>query len=108
MILNNIEVKIILRWYDENTKNRFGDNIFYIGEENSIFQKLDKIKNNKGESEIYFSYSELNILKNWSNSNFGLYEEKNLIKKIDKELEKSKKDLLNFIKGSIKKTDNEN
>lgn len=103
MILNNLEIKIILRWFEENTKNRFGDNIFFIGEENSIFNKINKLRDIKNETDVYFSYTELNILKNWSSSNLGLYEEKQLINKINTEINKSKEELLKYVKESKKK-----
>ena len=106
MRLNFIEIKLIEKWYEINTRNRFGDNIFYIGEETSIIDKINKKKkdfnsNKEIEVDIDFSYTELSVLKNWSESCDGIYEEEGLIKKIEKELKISKDNLLDFIRKKI-------
>jgi|GEM_PF-1593305 hypothetical protein len=106
MKLNFIEIKLIEKWYELNTRNRFGDNIFYIGEETSIIDKINKKKkdfnaNKEIEVDIDFTYTELSVLKNWAESSDGIYEEERLIKKIEKELKISKDNLLNFIRKKI-------
>lgn len=97
--LTPIEVKLIRKWFEQETVGHFGDGDFTIGEEQSI---LDKIKtNNKNQQDfivVNFNLTELEILNIWSARSFGIYEENALKEKIKTALEKEKKQFLQRIK----------
>jgi len=90
IVLNKIEADLIKNWFGYEYNGHFGDGAFSIGEEASIIQKL-KINENKEKVICDFNLTELEILKNWSEHNHGIYEEINLMEKIKKAYEIEKR-----------------
>ena len=81
--ITKFEAKLIKNWFSYEWQGHFGDGAVFIGEEESI---IEKIKDFKDKDIIYpdFNLTELEILKNWAEHGHGIYEETKLKEKIEK------------------------
>lgn len=95
--LSKLETQFIKTWFSYESDGHFGDGAFAIGEESSILQKI-KIDNNINSVVCDFNLTELEILKNWSSHNHGVYEELKLKHRIEIAYEIEKRNFVREIK----------